>query len=288
MLTASESRLGTTLQLAAALLGTEITTFNRIDGDRLTVVATQGRLPGLVPGASSPLADTFCGRMLEGAPAVTSDAANDPGHLDTPAREQLGIRTYVGMQVRGRDERVVGTLCGFDRNALVVPERALVALRALADELGRQTEDLDRLDVVVLRHGAGYTVAGTTPDSNGEALAGLLVDAAGRPAPVQEADWLRDTVQRLERALQQRVQAEQEVGAAAERWHVLPTEALRRLRSGSTSGAGAHETDDADGTQSTQDADHAAHPGSRVVAAASGRVSGRHPRPEVAERAARV
>ncbi|MDP9434356.1 MAG: GAF domain-containing protein [Actinomycetota bacterium] len=229
MLTASESRLGTTLQLAAALLGTEITTFNRVDGDVLTVVATRGRLPGMVPGAAVPLSDTFCGRAMAGAPAVVSDADAEPAHADTPARRALGVRTYVGLQVRGRDDRLVGTLCGFDRKPVTVPERALRALRELADDLGRQVEDLGALDVVVLRHAAGYAVAGVAPEDNAEALAGL-VDEAPRPAPVHQEEWLRDTVQRLECALQQRVIVEQQVGAAAERWHVPPAEALRRLR----------------------------------------------------------
>src|SRR5258705_12596110 len=97
------------LSTAATLLGMEVVFIAAIDGGTFTFGRVLGNFPGLVEGMVSELADTFCDRMLAGAPPATSDAANDEYYESTPIRARLGITSYVGVPIRLPDGTLVGT-----------------------------------------------------------------------------------------------------------------------------------------------------------------------------------
>lgn len=99
--------------------GWELTFLTRVDGDRLEVLDVAGESGWLESGTQVPLEDTPCARMIDGrAPAATACASSpeDPIH-DAAARVALGIESYSGHVVRGRDGAPLGTLCAIDRGS---------------------------------------------------------------------------------------------------------------------------------------------------------------------------
>ncbi len=57
-----------------------------------------GRLPGVVAGASAPLRDTICQRLLDGdVDGIVHDAGSDPRVSDLPAVRHVGLGAYIGV-----------------------------------------------------------------------------------------------------------------------------------------------------------------------------------------------
>lgn len=241
--TASSPALDAVLSTAAGLLGMEVVFLGGLTDDTFTFLRVHpaSGWPGVHEGASAPRTDSFCHRMLSGAPSSTADAAADPHYADASIRDDLGICSYVGVPVQDSSGRVLATLCGIDRAAVPVDDRTVDVLRSLADvvavHLGAQ-----ELDGVVIRrvaHG-GWSVG---PDeSTGDltsamVLADLLaaeLSPGTRPpraeGELDEIGRLRLSVRQLEHALAARVVVEQAIGVLAERQRSLPRDAFERLR----------------------------------------------------------
>ena len=231
------------LATAADLLGMEVIfvgTFGAGDTytfDRIHAIASW---PDIVEGMAGDRADTFCHRMLEGAPASTADAAHDPAYADTPARERHGITSYVGVPVRDSNGQVVATLCGVDRQRVEVDNRTVGILRQLASVVAAHLAPLVNEGVVIARTPEGtWSVAGESTNdlTSAMVLADLLASElplGARPAkaaaPLDELGQLRLSVTQLEHALAARVVVEQAIGVLTERQHSSPREAFERLR----------------------------------------------------------
>ena len=225
------------LATAAGLVGMELVFVARLTDEEFAFARVHGELPGVEEGARLPRADSFCHRLLAGAPPSTSDAANDPAYADAPARSSLGVTSYVGVPVRGHDGALFGTLCGVDRSSVVVGEEAVELLRTLAGVISAHVNGSDR--PVVRRTAAGWRVGSETEDDLLAAmvLADVLsedVSPAGRPRkPEQtesEVQRLQVAVSQLEHALASRVVVEQAIGVIAERQRLAPRAAFERLR----------------------------------------------------------
>ena len=230
------------LATAAGLLGMEVVFVGGLTADTYTFerVRTTEGAPGPVEGSVTQRADTFCHKMLAGSPASTSDAAQDPAYADTPAREQYGVTSYVGVPIRTPDGQVVATLCGIDRRHVVVDDRTIAILRQLATVVGAYLCPVADEGVVIRRStSGGWAVAGqdTGDLTSAMVLADLLateLDPGARPAkvdaPLDELSRLRLSVVQLEHALAARVVVEQAIGVLSERQHTSPREAFERLR----------------------------------------------------------
>jgi len=199
------------LATAAGLVGMEVVFVAGLTDDEFAFARVRGQIPGVDEGRRLPRSDSFCHRMLAGAPPATADAGNDPAYADAPARSAFGITSYVGVPVRGHDGAVVGTLCGVDRESITVREEVIPGW-----QVGTDTDD-DLLAAMV--------------------LADLLTGEAaplGRPPRSEdsdsEVDRLRIAVSQLEHALAARVTVEQAIGVIAERQHLAPRTAFERLR----------------------------------------------------------
>jgi hypothetical protein len=225
------------LATAAGLVRMETVFVGRVTDDEFSFARVQGDLPGIKEGLTLPRADTFCHRMLGGAPAMTADAGRDPAYADAPARDAFGITSYVGVPVRGGDGAVVGTLCGIDRASVPVPERLLPVLGSLADVVGAHVGA--DAGAVVRRTPTGWRVGSDEEDDllTAMVLADLLAgtgESTGRPPRAgdsdSELDRLRIAVSQLEHALAARVTIEQAIGVIAERQHLAPRAAFDRLR----------------------------------------------------------
>lgn len=195
--------------------------------------------PGLDEGRSVSFSDTFCRRLLSGAPASTADAAADPAYADAPIRAKLGITSYVGVPVRNHNGEVVATLCGIDRDSVPVGEGAVAVLRELADVVAAHLRPA--ADGVVIRRipEGGWAVGHDSASdlTSAMVLADLLaaeLSFGSRPsrsdAPLDEVGQLRRSVKQLEHALAARVVVEQAIGVLAERQRSVPRDAFERLR----------------------------------------------------------
>ena len=242
--------IGAALATAADLLGMEVVFVGGLTADEFAFARVLGNLPGVTEGLTIPRTDSFCHRLLAGAPPSTVDAANDPAYADAPARVEFGVTSYVGVPVRDPDGNVVGTLCGVDRGSVPVPAATLAVLEELAGVIEAHVHGADSA-VIVRRQPGGWRV-GTAdePDlTSAMVLADLLAECselpAGRPARPDDADEvarLRAAVAQLEHALSARVTVEQAIGVLAERQHVPPRTAFEKLRKAARSrGRKVHE-----------------------------------------------
>ena len=229
------------LSTAATLLGMEVVFIGGLDETTFRFDRVHGSWPGVYEGLAGDRADSFCHRMLAGAPPWTADAATDAAYADAPIRTRLGICTYVGVPIRHADGAVVGTLCGIDRTSLPVDDAKIGVLRELARIVAAHVAAGDAEGVVIRRTPDGWLVsgAGDEPDdlTSAMVLADLLRDdcvpgprPGRRPEPLDEVARLRLSVEQLEHALAARVTVEQAIGVLAERLGMPPRDAFERLR----------------------------------------------------------
>ncbi|HMC72155.1 MAG TPA: ANTAR domain-containing protein [Mycobacteriales bacterium] len=225
------------LATAAGLVGMEVVFVAGLTDDEFAFARVRGQIPGVDEGRRLPRADSFCHRMLAGAPHATADAGNDPAYADAPARAAFGITSYVGVPVRGHDGAVVGTLCGVDRGSIAVRDEIIPILATLAGVVSAHVNGAGH--AVIRRTDTGWHVGTDTEDDLLAAmvLADLLtgdMTPVGRPQrPHQtedEVDRLRVAVSQLEHALAARVTIEQAIGVIAERQHLSPRASFERLR----------------------------------------------------------
>jgi hypothetical protein len=226
------------LSCAERLVGMEVVFLSSIDDDTFRFDRIRGAdWQGLAVGDVSPRLDSFCHRMLDGAPHATADAATDPVYAGAPIRTRLGIASYVGVPVR-RDGRVVGTLCGIDRRRVTVAADRIDVLARLADVVAAVL-GLDD-DVTIRRTGSGWVVGGAH-DAEDLTSAMVLADLLGddlavgsRPArptgELSETERLQVAMTQLEHALAARVTVEQAIGVLSERLGCAPRDAFETLR----------------------------------------------------------
>lgn len=238
------------LRATSALLGMEFSYVGGLTATTFTYTRLHGHWPGLRQGEQIARADSFCARMLDGAPPSTSDAAGDPSYASVPFRDRLGICSYAGVPILAADGTVLGTLAAMDHRAVPVDPAALTVLRALAQGLAaaggpQDGQPADGQPPIRLRRTpSGWLVetpnGGAHPADDSTAamvLADLLADDL-TPAPrpkrperdLDEVERLRLSVVQLEHALASRVVVEQAIGVLAERHRIRPREAFERLR----------------------------------------------------------
>jgi hypothetical protein len=239
----SHPAIDAVLSSAATLLGMEVVFVGGLTDETFTFerVHTAGDWPGIEEGVSVDRADSFCHRMLNGAPSWTGDAANDAAYKDAPVRALVGITSYVGVPVRDEEGHVVATLCGIDRGEVKVDDATIGLLRQLGEIIAAHLQPLANEGVVIRRMPeGGWAVGGqeqTGDLTSAMVLADLLageVSPRGRPpraeSPLDEVGQLRLSVQQLEHALAARVVVEQAIGVLTERQHSSPRDAFERLR----------------------------------------------------------
>jgi hypothetical protein len=241
--------VGAALATAADLLGMEVVFISRMTADEFAFERVLGSLSGVAEGRTIPRTDTFCHRLLAGAPPSTADAANDPAYADTPVRTAFGIASYVGVPVRDPAGNVVGTLCGVDRGRVPVSAATLAVLHELAGVIEAHIGGADSA-VIVRRLPGGWRVGNCEELdlTSAMTLADLLADCTDppvrppRPDETDEVGQLRAAIGQLEHALTARVTVEQAIGVLAERQHVPPRAAFEKLRKAARSrGRKVHE-----------------------------------------------
>jgi hypothetical protein len=226
------------LATAADVVGMEVVFIGGLTESEFAFARVHGDMPGVTEGLTLPRTDSFCHRLVSGAPSWTSDAEHDPAYADSPARQAFNITSYVGVPVRGSDGSVIGTLCGLDRSTVPIEDRVVKVLTRLVGVIEAHLA-VEAEGDVVRRTPSGWRVGTESTDdlTSAMVLADLLSgDAEALPRPPRgddaqtEEDRLRIAVTQLEHALAARVTVEQAIGVIAERQHLPPRSAFERLR----------------------------------------------------------
>ncbi len=241
---ASSQLIETALRAAAGVTGMQQVYIAAIEAQTCTWRQVHGAFPGITAGLSVPLGDTFCARLLAGAPPSTADAAADPAYSDVPLAKRYGIRSYVGVPLRDGGA-VTGTLCGIDSHGVAVPPEGVRVLAALArvvsaDSARDPAVRLHRTATgweVEQSSGAGLPAEDLTVAMS---LADVIATEGGDMVPAQrpqrpegelgEIEQLRMQITQLEHALSARVVIEQAIGVVAQRFALTPREAFDRIR----------------------------------------------------------
>jgi ribosomal protein L37E len=126
------------LAVARRELDMDVAVLSEVRDGREVVLWAVGndRIPAFVPGASVPLRDTICQRLLDGTvDGVVHDTARDPRVRDLASVRATGVGAYIGVPVEGVAPRryVLCCLAGEARPDL--SERDLHFLRGLVESL---------------------------------------------------------------------------------------------------------------------------------------------------------
>lgn len=126
------------MRLTRDLLDSDVAVLTEIGNGRETARRAVGEWPGMdsFEGASSPLNETVCQRMLEGLIGnYICDAQGDERVNDLPMVRQLGIGAYLGVPIRLDDLRLY-VLCCLDRESRPsLGEREVRLLSGLAESV---------------------------------------------------------------------------------------------------------------------------------------------------------
>ena len=94
------------------------------------------RMPGFVAGASAPLHDTICQRLLDGAiDSVVHDAAGDPRVRDLPVVRGTRLGAYIGVPLTGAAARRYVLCCLASEARPDLSERDVHFLRGLVESI---------------------------------------------------------------------------------------------------------------------------------------------------------
>lgn len=127
-----DRQLDELLRLTRELLEADLALLTEIRDDREVALRSCGDWPELSAGASLPLNETFCARMLEGRIGNhVADARTDERVSDLQMARELGIGAWMGVPIRAEDMRLY-VLCCLAREARTIGDRELRLLGGLA------------------------------------------------------------------------------------------------------------------------------------------------------------
>jgi GAF domain-containing protein len=132
------------------VLGMDVVFVSRfVDRERLfEVVSAEGRdARQIVPGASDPLLDSYCQRVVDGRlPAVIPDTAASPEAASLAITGTLGIQAYLSAPVVLPNGAVFGTVCCISHR--VRPDLRDADARALAAVANAIAASIDRKGLI--------------------------------------------------------------------------------------------------------------------------------------------
>lgn len=126
-----------TLDLVREVLAMDVAMVSEIDEASEIARYVAGEWPGLgrLEGASLPLEETFCKRMLEGAIGnAVSDVASDERVRDLQFAKALGVGSWIGVPLSPSLGRLY-VLCCLARESRQLDERDVHVLRGFAATL---------------------------------------------------------------------------------------------------------------------------------------------------------
>lgn len=111
----------------------------RRDGDEQVFVEVTGTEYDITSGHTAAWEGSLCQAMLEGAPALTTDASTVSHYQGTGPVTEWPVRTYLASPIATPDGGVYGTLCGYAPGAgdLAALQAMAPVVALLADLLGQ-------------------------------------------------------------------------------------------------------------------------------------------------------
>jgi len=104
-------------------------------------LAGDGGSFGLTPGASMPIEDTYCHRLLTGRLSnVVPDAQANEQVRDLEITHAARIRAYIGVPLTGLDARLYVLCCLAHEQRPRLGERDVLFLRSLGDAIAAELE----------------------------------------------------------------------------------------------------------------------------------------------------
>ncbi len=93
-------------------LGSTLTMFTRVDGERWRLLHVLDYGYGVEPGTELRWDDSICSQMVQGlGPRIAPAVATIPAYADQPIRRALPIGTYAAVPLTRPDGTLFGTLC---------------------------------------------------------------------------------------------------------------------------------------------------------------------------------
>ncbi|RJK93392.1 sensor domain-containing phosphodiesterase [Vallicoccus soli] len=140
------------LAAARSHLGMEIGFVGRFADGRRTfrfVDAVPGAPAGVRVGASDPLEETYCQRVVDGRlPRLVRDPREHPEVRDLPVTTAFPVGAHVSVPIRFSDGRVYGTFCCFSTApAPQLRERDLAVVEMLAELVAPALERLEEAEL---------------------------------------------------------------------------------------------------------------------------------------------
>jgi GAF domain-containing protein len=134
---ADRDTVDATLELARQVLAMDVAMVSEIDEANEVARYVSGEWPGVgrLVGASLPLEETFCKRMLEGAIGnAVPDVASDERVRDLQFAKALGVGSWIGVPLSPSLGRLY-VLCCLARESRQLDERDVHVLRGFAATL---------------------------------------------------------------------------------------------------------------------------------------------------------
>lgn len=140
----SEEILQETLNAVRTLLGMQVAFVAEFKNGRriFRVIDAQAGAPALSVGASDPLEESYCQRVLDGRlPELIKDATQLPAALELPVTKALPVGAHLSVPIRFSDGHLYGTFCCFSCSPdNTLNERDLRTMRLFADVTGKILE----------------------------------------------------------------------------------------------------------------------------------------------------
>jgi GAF domain-containing protein len=132
-----------TLELARAEMSMDVAVLGEIRDGREVVqlVAGEAESFGLAVGASVPVEETFCRRLLEGRLGnVVRDAISDERVRDLEVARAAGIGAYIGVPLTALDARLYILCCLAHERRPALGEQDVLFLRGLGETVIRELD----------------------------------------------------------------------------------------------------------------------------------------------------
>jgi len=170
------------LELLQNRLGMDLWAVTQVSGAHQEVLVARSAGFPIPAGAVLPWAESFCARMVAGAPRVAPRVRSEPAYTTAGAGERYRIGAYVGVPLVDEDGALFGTLCAMSVNeqpARLAAELPLVELlaRQLSTLLAKERLAAERSAAAA----AAYAVADRDPETG-------LLNARGWERAVTEEE----------------------------------------------------------------------------------------------------
>lgn len=132
-----------TLELARAEMSMDVAVLGEIHDGREVVRLVVGEAEpfGLAVGASAPVEETFCQRLLEGRLSnVVRDAISDERVRDLEVARAAGIGAYIGVPLTTLDARLYILCCLAHERRPALGEQQVLFLRGLGETIIRELD----------------------------------------------------------------------------------------------------------------------------------------------------